>query len=99
MAFIMKELNTTKLPKITVFGVGTAGCGLLDILADSDIGDKVKLVAVDEKGGGLPSSKADVKIMLFKDEPFAFRPGLPPLSRARDGALKVYDEIIEALKQ
>ena len=47
-----KEKDVTdvavKNPKITIFGVGSAGCNLLDILADSDIGGKVKLVAVDE---------------------------------------------------
>lgn len=39
--------------KIAVFGVGRAGSHVLEVIAKSDIGDKVKLIAVDEerKGG------------------------------------------------
>lgn len=95
----MKDSHITKRSKITVFGVGTAGCSVLDVLAESDVGNEINLVAVDEKSAAFHSSKADVKIMLFKDEPVAFRPGPMPLSRARNGALEVYDQILDAMKQ
>ncbi|WP_415405662.1 cell division protein FtsZ [Sulfurovum sp. CS9] len=83
--------------KIAVIGVGGAGCKVLDLLSESDIRDKIKLVAVDEKGNNVESRKADVKITLLKDKPFSFHEIMP--ERGREGALEVYEEIKEALIQ
>ena len=86
-----------KTPKIAVVGVGTAGCHLLDLIATSNIRDKIKLIAVDEKGNNVESRKADVKITLLKDKPFSFHEIMP--ERGREGALEVYEEIKKALMQ
>ena len=92
----MKEV---KSPKIAIFGVGRAGSHMIDILAESDIGDKVKLVAVDEECKGVYSRKADVKIALKKGEPRGLTPGPKSPQKGRDDALEVYDEIIDAMMQ
>ena len=83
--------------KIALIGVGGGGCQVLDLLSESDIRDKIKLVAVDEKGNNVESRKADVKITLLKDEPFSFHEIMP--ERGRKGALEVYEEIKKALMQ
>ena len=91
-------MKKVKSPKIAVFGVGSAGCHLLNLIAKSDIGDKVKLIAVDEERKGVYSRNADAKIALKKGAPRSLRqPKLP--EEGRDDALEVYDEIIEAILQ
>ena len=92
---VTKTKIATKGARIAVIGVGGAGCKVLDLLDESDIRDKIKLVAVDEKGNSVESRKADVKITLLKDEPFSFHEIIP--ERGRKGALEVYEEIKEAL--
>ncbi len=39
----------TKAPKIAVFGLGTAGCHMIDVFAKSKIDKQVRLIAVDKR--------------------------------------------------
>ena len=98
MYMIGDVMEEVKSPKIAIFGVGTAGCNALDVLAESDIADKVKLVAVDTEADGVRSHNADVKIAMYKGHPASLHQPWT-VQRGRRGALEVYEEIKKALIQ
>jgi len=88
----------TKGAKIAVIGVGGAGGNMLDTIAKSDIGDKVKLVAANTDAQALNGCSADTKILLGPNTTKGKGAGMDP-ELGRKAALESYSEIVEALKQ
>ncbi len=84
--------------RITIVGVGNAGCRLVDSVAKSKLGDKVKTVAIDNEADGVNTVSADVVVALKKGEARTLhQPRTVEVSR--NDALEVYNEIKKVLMQ
>lgn len=95
---ITKHQIDTKGAKIVVIGVGGAGGNMLDTIAESDISDKVKLVAANTDAQALNGCSADTKILLGPNTTKGKGAGMDP-ELGKKAALESYHEIKEALKQ
>ena len=87
-----------KKPKIALVGVGSAGTKIVNELANSELSENIKTISVSEFEYETEDSDADVKIVLYKGSKGGLcQPKRP--SVARDAAIEVFDEIVDALKQ
>ena len=64
--FVITEKIGTDGVKIVVVGVGGGGSNMVDNLVDSDIADKVKLVAVNTDAQALKNSRVPHKLQIGK---------------------------------
>lgn len=88
---ITEKIGTDGI-KIVVVGVGGGGCNMVDNLVDSDISEKVKLVALNTDLQALKNSKVPHKLQI--GEKTADGKGAvmnPEVGRA--SAMESYDEI------
>ncbi len=83
-------------PKITVVGVGGAGCNTIDILAEKQV-EGVKLVAINTDSYSLASSRAHVKIQIGESMTRGGGTGGDP-EKGREAAQKDSDKIQAALE-
>ena len=96
--FEVTEKIGTDGVKIVVVGVGGGGSNMLDSLADSDISDKVKLVAVNTDAQALKNSKAPHKLQIGKKITNGKGAGMKP-EVGKAAALESYDDIKDMLKK
>ena len=88
----------TKGAKIAVIGVGGAGGNMLDMIAKSEVGGDVKLVAANTDAQALNGCSADTKILLGPNVTHGKGAGMNP-ELGKKAALESYNEIKEALMQ
>ena len=98
----MKEFDITEKigtdgVKIVVVGVGGGGSSMVDNLVDSDIADKVKLVAVNTDAQALKNSKVPHKLQIGEKITDGKGAGMKP-EVGKAAALESYDEIKEMLE-
>lgn len=86
-----------KKVKITLVGVGTPGCKVRDKISASKLSDDIKTVALNGYTDELEACNANVKIQVPGIAGHPFRHC--DVRAARDGAIEIYDQIVEALKQ
>ena len=96
--FEVTEKIGTDGVKIVVVGVGGGGGNMVDNLAESDIADKVKLVAVNTDAQALKHSKAPYKLQIGEKITGGKGSGMKP-EVGKAAALESYDEIKEMLKK
>ena len=97
----MKEFKVTEKigtdgVKIVVVGVGGGGSNMVDNLVNSDIADKVKLVAINTDTQALENSKAPHKLQIGKNITGGKGAGMKP-EVGKASALESYDEIKDLL--
>ncbi len=95
---VRKTKLETKGAKIAVIGVGGAGGNMLDLIAKSNIGDDVKLVAANTDAQALNGCSVDTKILLGPNTTKGQGAGMDP-ELGKRAALESYTEIKEALMQ
>ena len=95
---VTKVQLDTKGAKIAVIGVGGAGGNMLDMIAKSDIGNDVKLVAANTDAQALNGCSVDTKILLGPNTTKGQGAGMDP-ELGKRAALESYTEIKEALMQ
>ncbi len=83
--------------KIVVVGVGGGGGNMLKSIAESEIGDKVKMVALNTDAQALEGVQADTKVLIGSDTTKGLGTGMDP-EKGKQAALESYEEIKEALK-
>jgi len=83
--------------KIVVVGVGGGGGNMLKSIAESDIGDKVKKVALNTDAQALETCEADIKVLIGPNTTKGLGTGMDP-EKGKQAALESYEEIKEALK-
>ncbi len=84
-------------PRITVVGVGGAGCNTIDILAERQV-EGVRLVAINTDRYSLASSRAHVKIQIGESMTRGVGTGGDP-EKGREAAQKDSDKIQAALEE
>ena len=97
----MKEFKVTEKIgtdgiKIVVVGVGGGGSNMVDNLVNSDIADKVKLVAINTDAQALENSKVPHKLQIGKNITGGKGAGMKP-EVGKASALESYDEIKDVL--
>ena len=95
--FQVTEKIGTDGVKIVVVGVGGGGSNMVDNLVDSDIADKVKLVAVNTDAQALKNSKVPHKLQIGGEITDGKGAGMKP-EVGKAAALESYDEIKEILQ-
>ena len=95
--FKVTEKIGTDGVKIVVVGVGGGGSNMVDNLVDSDIADKVKLVAVNTDAQALKDSKIPHKLQIGEKITDGKGAGMKP-EIGKAAALESYDEIKEMLQ-
>ena len=95
---VTKVQLDTKGAKIAVIGVGGAGGNMLDMIAKSDIGNDVKLVAANTDAQALNGCSVDTKILLGPNTTKGQGAGMDP-ELGKRAALESYNEIKEVLMQ
>ncbi len=95
---VTKHQLGIKGAKIVVIGVGGAGGNMLDMIAKSEIGGDVKLVAANTDAQALNGCSADTKILLGPNTTKGKGAGMDP-ELGRRAALESYNDIKEALMQ
>jgi len=78
--------------KIVVIGVGGGGCNMISNLIDSDIADKVKLIAANTDAQALEGCKVAHKILLGPNTTKGLGAGMDP-EVGRKAALESYEDI------
>ena len=96
--FEVTEKIGTDGVKIVVVGVGGGGSNMIDSLADGDISDKVKLVAVNTDAQALKNSKAPHKLQIGAKITDGKGAGMKP-EVGKAAALESYDDIKDMLKK
>ena len=96
--FEVTEKISTDSIKIVVVGVGGGGSNMVDSLADSDILDKVKLVAVNTDAQALKNSKAPHKLQIGEKITDGKGAGMKS-EIGKAAALESYDDIKDMLKK
>ena len=96
--FTVTEKIGTDGVKIVVVGVGGGGSNMVDNLAESEIADKVKLVAVNTDAQALKHSKAPHKLQIGEKITGGKGSGMKP-EVGKAAALESYDEIKEMLEK
>ncbi len=94
--FKVTEKIGTDGVKIVVVGVGGGGGNMVDNLVNSDIADKVKLVAVNTDTQALNNSKVPNKLQIGKKITDGKGAGMKP-EVGKAAALESYDEIKDVL--
>ncbi|EDZ62968.1 protein containing Tubulin/FtsZ, GTPase domain [Sulfurimonas gotlandica GD1] len=82
--------------KIVVIGVGGGGSNMVDNLVQSDIADKVKLVAINTDAQALKNSKVPHKLQIGKKITDGKGAGMNP-EVGKASAMESYDEIKDML--
>ena len=82
--------------KIVVVGVGGGGSNMVDNLVDSDIADKVKLIAINTDSQALKNSNVPHKLQIGELETDGKGAGMNP-EVGRASAMESYDEIKEMI--
>lgn len=98
----MKEFEVTEKIgmdgiKIVVIGVGGGGSNMQDNLVDSDIADKVKLVAINTDAQALKNSKVPHKLQIGEKITDGKGAGMKP-EVGKKAALESYEDIKNILK-
>lgn len=98
----MKEFEVTEKIgtdgiKIVVVGVGGGGSNMVENLVNSDIADKVKLVAVNTDTQALNNSKVPHKLQIGEKTTDGKGAGMKP-EVGKASALESYNEIKEMLQ-
>ena len=94
--FKVTEKIGTDGVKIVVVGVGGGGSNMVDNLAESDIADKVKLVAVNTDAQALKNSKVPHKLQIGEKITDGKGAGMKP-EIGKAAAFESYDAIKEVL--
>lgn len=94
--FTIIENTNIQGAKIVVIGVGGGGQNMLDQLVNSDVADKIKLIAANADAQALENSKADHKIQLGPETTKGLGCGMKP-EVGKAAALESYEEIKQAL--
>ena len=92
---ITEKIGTDGI-KIVVVGVGGGGGNMVDNLINSDIADKVKLVAVNTDAQALNNSKVPYKLQIGSDITDGKGAGMKP-EIGKAAALESYDDIKDML--
>ncbi|WP_241761471.1 FtsZ/tubulin family protein [Sulfurimonas gotlandica] len=92
----MTEKIGTDGIKIVVIGVGGGGSNMVDNLVQSDIADKVKLVAINTDAQALKNSKVPHKLQIGKKITDGKGAGMNP-EVGKASAMESYDEIKDML--
>ena len=97
----MQEFNITEKigtdgVKIVVVGVGGGGSNMVENLVESDIADKVKLVAINTDAQALANSKIPHKLQIGEQITDGKGAGMKP-EVGRAAAMESYDEIREVI--
>jgi len=90
--FTITEKIETDGVKIVVIGVGGGGSNMVDNLMESDIADKVKLVAINTDKQALDNSKVPHKIQIGEKITQGKGSGMKP-EVGREAAMESYDAI------
>ena len=93
---IVEKIGTDGV-KIVVVGVGGGGSNMVDNLVDSEIADKVKLVALNTDAQALKNSKAPYKLQIGEEITEGKGAGMKP-EVGKAAALESYNEIKEMLE-
>lgn len=94
--FSVTEHVATDGVKIVVVGVGGGGCNMVDNLVDSDIADKIKLVAINTDAQALKNSRVPHKLQIGKKITNGKGAGMNP-EVGRASAIENYDDIKDML--
>lgn len=78
--------------KIVVIGVGGGGSNMVDNLVESDIADKVKLIAINTDAQALKNSKVPYKLQIGEVTTEGKGAGMKP-EVGKASAMESYDEI------
>jgi len=84
--------------KIVVIGVGGGGSNMVENLVDSNIADKVKLVAINTDVQALNNSKVPNKLQIGADITDGKGAGMKP-EIGKASAMESYDEIKDILSK
>ena len=95
-SFEVTEKIGTDGIKVVVVGVGGGGSNMVDNLVDSDIADKVKLVAVNTDAQALKNSKVPHRLQIGEKITDGKGAGMKP-EVGKSAALESYDEIKDVL--
>ena len=93
---VTEQIGTDGI-KIVVVGVGGGGSNMIENLVDSDISDKIKLVAINTDAQALKNSNAPHKLQIGKKITDGKGAGRNP-EVGKKAALESYDEIKNVLK-
>ncbi|MBC8495674.1 cell division protein FtsZ [archaeon] len=93
---VTEQMGTDGI-KIVVVGVGGGGSNMIENLVDSDISDKIKLVAINTDAQALKNSNAPHKLQIGKKITDGKGAGMNP-EVGKKAALESYDEIKNVLK-
>jgi len=94
--YAITESTNAHGAKIVVIGVGAGGGNMLDILLQSDIADKVKLVAANTDAQALEGSNAPHKIQIGPKLTKGLGAGMKP-EVGKAAAYESYDEIKDSM--
>ena len=99
----MKEFEVTETigtdgVKIVVVGVGGGGSNMVENLVDSDIADKVKLVAINTDAQALNNSKVPHKLQIGAKITDGKGAGMKP-EVGKAAAMESYDDIKDMLSK
>ena len=92
---VTEEIGTDGV-KIAVVGVGGGGGNMIDNLVDTDIADKVKLVAINTDAQALKNSKVPYKLQIGSKITGGKGAGMKP-DVGKAAALENYSDIKEML--
>lgn len=90
------ESTNTDGAKIVVVGVGGAGTNMLQELIDTEIAEKIKLVAMNTDAQALEKSDAPHKLQIGKKLTKGLGSGMKP-EVGKASAIESYDQIKELL--
>lgn len=90
------ESTNTDGAKIVVVGVGGAGSNMLQELIDTEIAEKIKLVAMNTDAQALEKSDAPHKLQIGKKLTKGLGSGMKP-EVGKASAIESYDQIKELL--
>lgn len=96
--FEVTEKIGTDGVKIVVIGVGGGGGNMVDNLMDSDLSDKVKLVAINTDAQALKNNKVPHKLQIGSKITDGKGAGMKP-EIGKAAALESYDDIKDMLKK
>ena len=94
---ITEKIGTDNV-KIVVVGVGGGGSNMVNHLVDSDLADKVKLVALNTDAQALKNSKVPHKLQIGKKLTDGKGSGMKP-EIGKAAAQESYDEIKKMLER
>ena len=94
--FTITEKTNVASVKIVVVGVGGGGSNMVNHLAQSDLADKVKLVAINTDAQALENSNVSNKLQIGKKVTEGKGAGMKP-EVGKAAAKESYDEIKEML--